>query len=305
MSTSKRTIIVTGGASGIGLGITRFLASQSQSQSQPNNTQTHIAIFDINPTAGSEVLVALNKEFHSTTSTDTDTGSGSSVSFSFKHCDVSSWESQAAAFEEVHAEQGRIDVVFANAGITEKGTLLVSSQEEQGKGKGKPVKPDLRTLDVNLVGVIYSVKLAIHYISKNEPATTSGTASRGSIICTASNAGLYPFPVAPIYSTAKHAVVGLVRSLARPLVKENIQINALAPSVIETNISSDLALFKSMVITPMSTATRAVAQLLSDPRLTGKVAEVHGENVTFAEPPPYVDEDTERNIEMFWTLGYA
>ncbi|KAL2007442.1 hypothetical protein VTN00DRAFT_8880 [Thermoascus crustaceus] len=299
MSTSKRTIIVTGGASGIGLGITRSLASQSQ----PNNTHIHISIFDINRTAGLEVLSALNKEF--STTANIDTGS-SSVSFSFKHCDVSSWESQAAAFEQVYAEQGRIDVVFANAGITEKGTLLVSEEErEEGEGKGKPVKPDLRTLDVNLVGVIYSVKLAIYYISKNEPSTTSSTASKGSILCTASNAGLYPFPIAPIYSTAKHAIIGLVRSLARSLKKENIQINALAPAVIETNISSDLALFKSMVITPMSTATRAVAQLLADPGLTGKVAELHGENVTFAEPPPYVDENSGRNIEMFWTLGYA
>lgn len=75
--------------------------------------------------------------------------------------------------------------------------------------------------------------------------------------------------------------------------------------VTETNISSDHSLFKSMVLTPMSTATRAVAQLLADPGLTGKIAELHGENVTFAEPPPYVDEDTGRNIEMFWTLGYA
>lgn len=43
--------------------------------------------------------------------------------------------------------------MFANAGITEKGTLLVSKEEREGKVK--PVKPDLRTLDVNLVGVIY------------------------------------------------------------------------------------------------------------------------------------------------------
>lgn len=176
--------------------------------------------------------------------------------------------------------------MFANAGITEKGTLLVDKQTQQdgegeGEGEGKgPVKPDLRTLEVNLLGVIYcmdlffpffpiaflqtglsdinemigditAVKLAIHYISKNEPATSStststttpsaGTTtaaatikSKGSIICTASNAGLYPFPIAPIYATAKHGVIGLVRSLARPLQKEHIQINALAPAVIGT-----------------------------------------------------------------------
>lgn len=74
---------------------------------------------------------------------------------------------------------------------------------------------------------------------------------------------------------------------------------------IETNIAPDSALFQSMVLTPMSTATRAVAQLVEDPSLTGKIAELHGEHVTFAEPPPYVDEDTGKNIETFWRLGYA
>lgn len=60
-----------------------------------------------------------------------------------------------------------------------------------------------------------------------------------------------------------------------------------------------------MILTPMSTATRAVEQFVTDASLTGKVAELHGEHVTFAEPPAYVDEDTGTNIETFWSLGYA
>lgn len=60
-----------------------------------------------------------------------------------------------------------------------------------------------------------------------------------------------------------------------------------------------------MILTPMSTVTNAVAQFVADASLTGKVAELHGEHISFAEPPPYVDEDTEKNIEMFWSLGYA
>lgn len=60
-----------------------------------------------------------------------------------------------------------------------------------------------------------------------------------------------------------------------------------------------------MILTPMSTAISAVAQFEEDETLTGKVAELHGQNVTFAEPPNYVDEDTKKNIENFWNLGYA
>ncbi|KAI9372299.1 hypothetical protein BJX61DRAFT_455171 [Aspergillus egyptiacus] len=269
----KRSIIVTGGASGIGLGITRQFAPQPD---------THITIFDINATAAALVLDQLRTEFPSS-------------SISFEQCDVSSWASQAAAFENVIAAQGRVDVVFANAGISERGNLLPEKTEE------KPVKPELGTVEINFVGVLYSVKLALHYIAKNSAVN----GSKGSVICTASNAGLYPFPMAPIYSATKHGVIGLVRSLARPLEREQIQINGLAPAVIETNIAPSTELFKTMILTPMSTAQRAVQQFVDDASLTGQVAELHGEHVTLAAPPAYVDEDTGKNIENFWSLGYA
>ncbi|KAE8167334.1 hypothetical protein BDV40DRAFT_295918 [Aspergillus tamarii] len=274
----KRSIIVTGGASGIGLGITRHFISQPE---------THITILDINPKTGAQTLQELRAEHPL-------------ASVSFEECDVSSWESQTAVFEKVYAEQGRIDIVFANAGITEKGSLLPAKHD----GNEGPPKPNLATLNVNLVGAIYTVHLAIHYMYKN--ATSDPTASsNGLIVCTASNAGLYPFPMAPMYATTKAGVVNLVRSLARPLAAEKIRINALAPAVIATNIAPSNDLFKSMILTPMSTATDAVAKLVGDESLTGKIAELHGEHVTFAEPPAYVDEDTEKNIENFWNLGYA
>lgn len=60
-----------------------------------------------------------------------------------------------------------------------------------------------------------------------------------------------------------------------------------------------------MVLTPMSTAITAVTGFVDDESLTGKIAELHGEKVTFAEAPPYVDEDTGKNVENFWNLGYA
>lgn len=60
-----------------------------------------------------------------------------------------------------------------------------------------------------------------------------------------------------------------------------------------------------MRLTPMETATRAVDQFLNDASLNGRVAELHGEHVTFAEPPSFVDEDSRENIETFSKLGYA
>jgi NAD(P)-dependent dehydrogenase (short-subunit alcohol dehydrogenase family) len=71
----------------------------------------------------------------------------------------------------------------------------------------------------------------------NKKTTHEVTRSRGTIICTASNAGIYPFPMAPLYAATKAGVIGLVRSLARPLGQADIQINALAPSVIGNGLS--------------------------------------------------------------------
>lgn len=212
-----KSVIVTGGASGIGLAMSRHFASEGH----------NIAILDVNVEAGENVAKELQTEFPGT-------------KVSFKRCDVSSWDEQARVFEEVYREHGGvIDVVMANAGIAEGGAVTVVDLKED-----TPSKPRLKTLDINLVGTIYcecfvcfgivglltgvAVKLAVHYMNKKKE---SG-ASRGSIICTASNAGLYPLPMAPLYAATKFGVVGLVRSLERVIAKANIQINALAPAVL-------------------------------------------------------------------------
>ena len=77
-----------------------------------------------------------------------------------------------------------------------------------------------------------AVKLAMHYMQKNEPGPATG--SRGLIVCTASASGLYPFPMAPMYSISKCGVIGLVRSMAGVLGKVGIQINGLAPALVGT-----------------------------------------------------------------------
>jgi NAD(P)-dependent dehydrogenase (short-subunit alcohol dehydrogenase family) len=158
----------------------------------------------------------------------------------------------------------------------------------------------------------------------NKRSNTTGS-SRGLIICTASNAGLYPFPVAPLYATSKFGVVGLVRALGGPLQQHGIQINGLAPAVIgnsphqnhvftivqlskhfsETNIAPSRDLFKDMIITPMETLIRGVSQFVANPSLSGEIAEIHGSKVTLRPPHDYVDEDSAKNLEIFANLGYA
>lgn len=150
--------------------------------------------------------------------------------------------------------------------------------------------------------------------------------NKGLIICTASNAGLYPLPTAPLYAASKSGVIGLVRSTAQLVESRGVRINALAPAVLgmviylapenlgardadikgtETNIAPSKDLFKHMIVTPMETLIRGVDQFVKDDTLSGVVAEIHGDKVTLRPPHEFVDEDTRKNIEMFWTLGYA
>jgi hypothetical protein len=60
-----------------------------------------------------------------------------------------------------------------------------------------------------------------------------------------------------------------------------------------------------MILTPISTAVKAVDNFVAKPELSGIIAEISGEEFTFRSPPEYVDEMTRKNFEMFETLGYA
>lgn len=124
----KSSVIVTGGGSGIGLAMSRHFASEGHS----------LAIFDVNAEAGAKIAGELSSEFPS-------------ASVTFRKCDVSSWEDQAAAFKDVYEKRGSIDIVMANAGISEQGsTTAVDMREDE------PTEPHLGVIKVNMIGVIYS-----------------------------------------------------------------------------------------------------------------------------------------------------
>jgi NAD(P)-dependent dehydrogenase (short-subunit alcohol dehydrogenase family) len=100
-----------------------------------------IAILDISETSAKSVLSTLPQDFPS-------------IHFIFGRCDVSKWEDQKAAFEMTLREFEHIDVVIANAGISEKGNFLDIDT-------GEPVKPTFATLDVNMTGMLYSKPTSI------------------------------------------------------------------------------------------------------------------------------------------------
>ena len=96
-------------------------------------------------------------------------------------------------------------------------------------GMGADFDPEAyrRSMSINLDGVVYGVAAA-------RPAIKAS--GGGTIVATASMAGLVPAPFDPIYAANKHAVVGLARSLGEVYEPEGIRIHALCPSFAHTNI---------------------------------------------------------------------
>jgi (+)-trans-carveol dehydrogenase len=110
---------------------------------------------------------------------------------------------------------GRIDIVCANAGLTTYGkTWLLPEDEWQ------------TIIDINLTGVWHTVKAAI-------PAMISGGRG-GSIVITSSGGGRKGIPNAAHYVSTKHAVVGLMRTLANELAQHKIRVNTIHPCAVDT-----------------------------------------------------------------------
>ena len=114
------------------------------------------------------------------------------------------------------ALEGTYDAAFLNAGVTTGEGELAALTDEQYR----------RAAGANLDGVVFGVRECATRLMPNG----------GSIVATASLAGLTATPLDPIYAATKHAVVGLVRSCAPQLAERGIRINALCPGFTDTPI---------------------------------------------------------------------
>lgn len=179
---------------------------------------------------------------------------------SWQKVNVTSWKEQSDLFKAAKEKYGIIHHVFANAGVTARTTLLEEDKDENGD----LLPPNLSCLDVNLTGVIYTVKLAIHYIRQH----TEG----GSIVMTGSGSSFTRFSPTD-YTTSKHGVYGLLRSLYCNLhPKLPIRINSVAPSWTATNIIPQelLDVLGEATQTP-DVVARSVTLLMADKQRHGQM----------------------------------
>ncbi|KAJ3739336.1 hypothetical protein DFH05DRAFT_1514949 [Lentinula detonsa] len=148
-------------------------------------------------------------------------------------CDVTIWDDQVKMFELAIEKFGSVDVVVPNAGIGEPGNFLEVKLDNK---TGKPQKPNLSTVQVNLIGVLYTVHLAQHYLLVDLRKVDTPTQPLKAMILIGSMASWDGFPVAPIYSASKHAVLGLMRSMEPSLLLKGIRIACITPFFADTGI---------------------------------------------------------------------
>ncbi|WP_147915394.1 SDR family NAD(P)-dependent oxidoreductase [Ruania zhangjianzhongii] len=202
----------------------------------------------------------------------------------FVHTDVAQLADNLAAVRTATEHFGSLDITVLNAGIGEQGGFIEEFRPQHYR--------DL--VSANLDGVVYGVHAALAVFLEQKS---------GAILAMSSLAGLTESPINPLYAATKHAVIGLVRSVAPSVAESGITVNALCPTFIDTPILGEAVPFISemglAVLSPERVAE--VAELVLARGVTGQAWPVvaHGEPGPFAfgdipsimsDPHPQVSE---------------
>lgn len=181
----SRSVLVTGGNRGIGLAIARAFAE-----------------------AGDAVTVTYR-------SGEPPEG------LSGVRCDVTDTASVEAAFDEVEATQGPVEVLVANAGIT-RDTLLLRMAESDFTD----------VVDTNLTGAFRVAKRAARGMLR---------ARKGRVVFISSVVGMLGSPGQMNYAASKAGLIGMARSMARELGSRGITANVVAPGFVQSDMTDELS----------------------------------------------------------------
>jgi NAD(P)-dependent dehydrogenase (short-subunit alcohol dehydrogenase family) len=202
-------VVVTGGASGIGLGYAEVLASNG----------ARVTILDVDAQRVEMEIQRLR---------------GSGLDVRGRIVDVTDHKALDAAIDEAVGEYGKLDVMFANAGIDPGvgfvGDWAGSERPRVPKGAIENYTDERwnRVIEINMNGIFATVRAAARHMKPRKS---------GRIIITTSLAATRVEPaIGAAYMTAKAGIRNLMRTVAMELAVYGITVNAIAPGYIVTNI---------------------------------------------------------------------
>ncbi|XP_050448611.1 15-hydroxyprostaglandin dehydrogenase [NAD(+)]-like [Cataglyphis hispanica] len=167
------------------------------------NGAKSVAIIDLPTSNGENAACTLENEF----------GENRAV---FVACDVTKAEDLKEAFNRVIDTFHTLDILINNAGI-----LNDKEKWEQ-------------TIDINVTALIRSTYLALDHMGKHKGG------KGGLIVNISSVCGLLAYPLAPVYTASKHAVLGFSQSLAGLYDKTGVRVLIMCPGITKTKLVEDL-----------------------------------------------------------------
>lgn len=196
MKLKHRVALITGGGSGIGEAAAKLLAKEGARVAVLGRTEEKLekVVEEIGKDGGEAVAVA---------------------------GDVSDYQDMERVVRELVERWGRLDIVFANAGVNGVWAPIEELEAEEWK----------KTLAINLDGTFFTIKAAVPQLKKRG----------GSIIVTSSVNGTRMFSNggASAYATTKAGQVALAQMLAVELARHRIRVNVICPGAIETDIEEN------------------------------------------------------------------
>jgi 3-oxoacyl-[acyl-carrier protein] reductase len=216
-----RSVLVTGGNRGIGLAIARRLAADGDSVTATSRSGEPVR----------DLAVV--------------------------RCEVRDVASVDAAFGAVEADQGPVEVLVANAGVTRDQLLALMSEDDFAA-----------VLDTNLTGAYRVAKRAVRGMMKMR---------RGRLIFISSVVGLYGSAGQANYAASKAGLVGLARSLARELGSRGITANVVAPGFVDSDMTAGLPEARKAAIM----AAVPLGRYASAEEVAGAVAFLAGQDAAY------------------------
>ena len=189
LNLSGKVAVISGGASGIGLGTGKLLAAHG----------AKVVLLDVNQEKGDAAAAEIVSEGNFAV---------------FKKCDVTNSLNCKDTIESIEKEFGRIDILFNNAGVTVRKTVVDLAEDEWDF-----------VLDTGLKGTYLLSKYVIPVMVKN---------GGGSIVNTGSGWGLKGGDKAAAYCAVKGGIVNLTRAMAIDHGPQNIRVNSVNPGDTDT-----------------------------------------------------------------------